>query len=115
MTQRIDSPSNARIAAAVKAIASGETMLLEGRRMIDEALEAGVAVEEIFAEKEREQEETESDIPRMSGVKGLRPLRGARSAPLTPDIRGEDFQLSAAASAAAAYKKHSFSRAADSF
>lgn len=100
MTQRIDSPSNARIAAAVKAIASGETMLLEGQRMIDEALEAGVVVEEFFVQKGG------SDIPRMSGVKGA--LRAPRSGqgPLTPDIREEDFQLSAAAPAAAAYEKY---------
>jgi DNA-3-methyladenine glycosylase len=30
-------------------------------------------------------------IPRTSGVKGRRPLRGARSAPLTPDVREADF------------------------
>jgi hypothetical protein len=41
----------------------------------------------------------------MTDVKGLRPLRGARSAPLTSVVREEEFQLSAAASAAAAYKK----------
>ena len=60
MTTRIDSASNPRIAAAVKAVAAHEKMLLEGRRMIEEALDAGVPVEEIFVrrnpgeEKERE-------------------------------------------------------------
>jgi hypothetical protein len=45
----------------------------------------------------------------MTDVKGPRPLRGARSAPLTSVIREEDFLISAAASAAAAYKKSSSS------
>ncbi len=40
MTTRIDAPSNPRIAAAVKAAASGASMLLEGRRMIEDALDA---------------------------------------------------------------------------
>jgi len=48
----------------------------------------------------------------MTDVKGPRPLRGARSAPLTSAIREEDFQLSAAASAAAAYKQEFSPRAA---
>ena len=56
MTTRIDSPSNPRIQAAVKAIASGETMLLEGIRMIEEALEAGVEVEEFFVREEKEED-----------------------------------------------------------
>jgi hypothetical protein len=46
-----------------------------------------------------------SDILRMSGAKGRRPLRGARGAPLTPVIRREDFLLSAAANAAAEYQQ----------
>jgi tetratricopeptide (TPR) repeat protein len=46
----------------------------------------------------------------MTDVKGLRPLRGARSAPLTSAIRGEDSQLSAAADAAAVYKKRNSPR-----
>ncbi|MFI5198474.1 MAG: excinuclease ABC subunit UvrA [Thermoanaerobaculia bacterium] len=45
------------------------------------------------------------DISRMTDVKGPGPLRGARSAPLTSAIREENSQLSAAANAAAAYKK----------
>ena len=55
MAARIDSPSNPRIAAAIKAVEAHEKMLLEGRRMIEEALDAGVVVEEVFA----------SDIPRL--------------------------------------------------
>jgi RNA methyltransferase, TrmH family len=61
MTTRIDSPSNPRIQAAVKAIASGEMMLLEGGRMIEEALDAGVQVEEIFLQRNPEQEEGERE------------------------------------------------------
>ena len=81
MTTRIDSPSNPRIAAAVKAVEAHRKMLLEGARMIEEALDAGVLVEEVLV----------SDVPRMSGVKGA--LRAPRSGqgPLTPDIRERDF------------------------
>jgi len=65
MTTHIDSASNPRIAAAVKAIASGEMMLLEGRRMIEEALEAGVPVDEVFLHRNPEQErEAEEDFLR---------------------------------------------------
>ncbi len=46
------------------------------------------------------------DAPRTNDVKGLRPLRGARSAPLTAVVREPDFHLSAAANAAAGYKKN---------
>ena len=57
MTTRIDSASNPRIAAAVKAIASGEMMLLEGGRMIEEALDAGVRIQELFLQEEKERKE----------------------------------------------------------
>jgi len=66
MTTRIDSPSNPRIAAAVKAIASGETMLLEGRRMIEEALDAGVLVEGVFVQNDAF-EEHEDFLGRVRG------------------------------------------------
>ena len=56
MTTRIDSASNPRIVAAVKAIASGEMMLLEGSRMIEEALDAGVRVEEVFVRRNPDEE-----------------------------------------------------------
>jgi tRNA G18 (ribose-2'-O)-methylase SpoU len=76
MTARIDSPSNPRIAAAVKAIASGEMMLLEGRRMIEEALEAGVRVDEVFLHRSPEQEnqgnEEEDFLRRVKGESGSR-------------------------------------------
>jgi tRNA G18 (ribose-2'-O)-methylase SpoU len=84
MTMRIDSPSNPRIAAAVKAVETHEKMLLEGARTIEEALDAGVRVEEVFA----------SDIPRMSGVKGTRRAPHSGHGPLTPDIRETEFLLS---------------------
>jgi tRNA G18 (ribose-2'-O)-methylase SpoU len=45
---RIDSPSNPRVAAAVRAVAAGDRMLLEGKRMIEEALDAGIALDEVF-------------------------------------------------------------------
>ena len=45
---RIDVPANPRIAAAVRAVAEGDRMLLEGRRMVEEALDAGVPLEEVF-------------------------------------------------------------------
>jgi TrmH family RNA methyltransferase len=62
MATRIDSPSNPRIAAALKAIAAGETMLLEGGRMIEEALDAGVPVEEVFLLREPNRENKEEDF-----------------------------------------------------
>lgn len=45
---RIDSPSNPRVAAAVRALARGERMPLEGERMLGEALESGVVPETVF-------------------------------------------------------------------
>ena len=59
MTTRIDAPSNPRIVAAVKAAASGESMLLEGRRMIEDGLDAGIKIEEIFVRRNTEEEEEE--------------------------------------------------------
>src|SRR5512140_944416 len=56
MATRIDAPSNPRIAAAEKAAASGEAMLLEGRRMIEDALDAGVQLEEVFVQAEMTEE-----------------------------------------------------------
>jgi tRNA G18 (ribose-2'-O)-methylase SpoU len=65
MTTRIDSPSNPRIQAAVRAVASGEMMLLEGKRLIEEALDAGVRVDEVFLQRNPEQErEGEEDFLR---------------------------------------------------
>jgi tRNA G18 (ribose-2'-O)-methylase SpoU len=65
MTTRIDSPSNPRIQAAVRAVASGEKMLLEGKRLIEEALDAGVRVDEVFLQRNPEQErEGEEDFLR---------------------------------------------------
>src|SRR5512140_1315178 len=56
MATRIDAPSDPRIAAAVKAAASGEAMLLEGRRMIEDALDAGLELEEVFVQAEMAEE-----------------------------------------------------------
>lgn len=73
MTTRIDAPSNPRIAAAVKAAAKGEFMLLEGRRMIEDALDAGIAIEELFVHRDPERGEEEEDL--------LRRVRGEGDAP----------------------------------
>jgi TrmH family RNA methyltransferase len=64
MTTRIDAPSNPRIAAAVKAAASGESMLLEGSRMIEDALDAGVRIDEVFFRRDPDQEKEEEDFLR---------------------------------------------------
>lgn len=73
MTSRIDAPSNPRITAAVKAAASGESMLLEGRRMIEDALDAGVPIEELFVQAEGAEEN--EDLLRK--VRGEGPEAGA--------------------------------------
>ncbi|HEX7614162.1 MAG TPA: RNA methyltransferase [Thermoanaerobaculia bacterium] len=72
MTTRIDAPSNPRIAVAVKAAASGEFMLLESRRMIEDALDAGVQIEEIFLQKglDEEREEEKDFLRRIRGEGG---------------------------------------------
>jgi TrmH family RNA methyltransferase len=51
---RIDSPANPRIKDALRAIESGERLVLEGLRAMGEALASGVVLREIFLEgKER--------------------------------------------------------------
>jgi len=49
---RIDSPTNPRIKAALRAVASGEKLLLEGSRALREALALGIVPGEIFLEGE---------------------------------------------------------------
>jgi hypothetical protein len=52
------------------------------------------SVAEVNGREPQEQEirkSQASDGPRLTGVKGPRPLRGARSAPLTPVSRGHVF------------------------
>jgi len=49
---RIESPANPRIKAALRAVESGERMLLEGSRALEECLEAAIVPEEIFLEGE---------------------------------------------------------------
>src|SRR5512140_478664 len=66
---RIESPSNPRIAAAVRAVAAGDRMLREGKRMVEEALDAGVALDEVFLLEDGEKGEEEEDF--------LRRVRGA--------------------------------------
>ncbi len=85
MATRIDAPSNPRIAAAVKAAASGESMLLEGRRMIEDALDAGVLIQEIFLQRKPEQdEEEEEDFLRR--VRGERDARATTHAPRVTEV-----------------------------
>jgi tRNA G18 (ribose-2'-O)-methylase SpoU len=49
---RIDSPTNPRIQAALRAVEDGERLLLEGHRAIGEALASGIVPKEIFLEGE---------------------------------------------------------------
>jgi len=49
---RITSPSNSRIQAALRAVESGESLLLEGARALGEALASGIDLREIFLEGE---------------------------------------------------------------
>ena len=82
MTTRTHSASNPRIAAALKAIATGEVMLLESRRMIEEALDAGVPVEEVFLQtnhgEEKEEREEEDFLRRVRGAGGAGDARATR-------------------------------------
>ncbi|MEO8054276.1 MAG: RNA methyltransferase [Acidobacteriota bacterium] len=64
---RIESPTNPRIAAAVRAVAEGDRMLLEGRRMVEEALDAGVALDEVFVEAGTDEREEEDFLRRVRG------------------------------------------------
>ena len=63
---RIESPSNPRIAAAVRAVAEGDRMLLEGKRMVEEALDAGIALEDLFV-VDKVSEEHEDLLRRVRG------------------------------------------------
>jgi RNA methyltransferase, TrmH family len=45
---RIDSPSNPRIKEALRAVESGESLLLEGARALGEALASGIVVTDVF-------------------------------------------------------------------
>ena len=49
MSARIDSPSNPRVTAAVRAVREGEALLLEGARSLVDALDAGVVPTLLFA------------------------------------------------------------------
>ena len=73
---RIDSPSNARIAAAARAVAEGDRMLLEGKRMVEEARDAGVPLEEVFLQDGASEEHEDF----------LRRLRGDGAPPLVTEV-----------------------------
>ncbi len=49
MNARIDSPANPRIGAAARAAREGEALVLEGARMLVDALEAGIVPDVVFA------------------------------------------------------------------
>ena len=49
MSDRIDSPSNPRVAAAARAVREGEALLLEGARTLEDALDAGVVPTVVFS------------------------------------------------------------------
>lgn len=57
MTLRIDSPANPRVLAAARAIARGERMAVESPRMLLEALDAGLLVEEVLHDGDESGEE----------------------------------------------------------
>jgi tRNA G18 (ribose-2'-O)-methylase SpoU len=89
---RIDSPANPRIAAAVRAVAEGDRMLLEGRRMVEEALDAGIALEDLFVVGEMS-EEHEDFLGRVRGAAASPPLttvssRAMRRLSDLPSTRG---------------------------
>ena len=87
---RIDSPSNSRIVAAVRAVAAGDRMLLEGRRMVEEALDAGIALEEVFFVNETSEEH--GDFLRKvrgegaPGSGGATPAGGATPPPRVTEV-----------------------------
>jgi RNA methyltransferase, TrmH family len=79
---RIESPTNPRIAAAVRAVAEGDRMLLEGRRMVEEALDAGVPLDEVFVVDETS-EEHEEFLRRLRGEGADAAGGAAPGAPVT--------------------------------
>jgi len=79
---RIESPTNPRIAAAVRAVAAGDRMLLEGKRMVEEALGAGVPLEEVFVVDEMS-EEHEEFLRRLRGEVADAADGAAPGAPVT--------------------------------
>ena len=54
---RIDSPSNFRVVAAVRELSRGALMPLEGARILGEALDAGIVPQVVFLEEREENEE----------------------------------------------------------
>ncbi len=77
---RIESPSNPRIAAAVRAVADGDRMLLEGRRMVEEALDAGIVLDEVFVLDEM----SEEDGDFLGRVRGA--IAGAMPTTVSPRV-----------------------------
>jgi tRNA G18 (ribose-2'-O)-methylase SpoU len=69
---RIDSPSNPRVQEALRAVESGEKLLLEGPRALAEALASGVVVREVFFDGE--EGSGEADIAKRAVGRGATPL-----------------------------------------
>ena len=65
---RIDSPANARIAAALRAVAAGGRMLLVGRRVMEFGLVGGMAGDEVLLVQQEASEEHEDSLRRIRGV-----------------------------------------------
>ncbi|MDL2718526.1 MAG: RNA methyltransferase [Acidobacteriota bacterium] len=88
MTTRIDAPSNPRIAAAVKAASSGTSMLLEGRRMIEDALDAGIRIEELFVQRDsgEEEKDREKEEDFLRRVRGGGDTRAKEPAPRVTEV-----------------------------
>jgi TrmH family RNA methyltransferase len=78
---RIDSPANPRVKAALGAIESGERIILEGSRALEECLDAGIVPEEIFLEGEEGVGE--------AGVVGEAKERGAALFLVTSKVLGK--------------------------
>lgn len=69
MSDRIESPANPRIAAAVRAAREGEALVLEGARMLVDALDAGLVPDVVFAASDLAPVDTVAvDRARRAGV-----------------------------------------------
>ena len=69
MSDRIESPANPRIAAAVRAAREGKALVLEGARMLVDALDAGLVPDVVFAASDLAPVDTVAvDRARRAGV-----------------------------------------------
>lgn len=78
MSARIDSPSNPRVAAAARAVREGEALLLEGARILEDALEAGLVPDVVFSA---------TDLAPVDSAAAARARRaGAEIVPVSPRV-----------------------------